>query len=76
MARVGVGPIKDQRSNPLRISCSEQQAHRAAFGDAEQRGTIRAGGVHHGANIIHAFFERGDTNIAIGEPGAALIEYD
>ena len=60
----------------LRIGGGEQDAHRPALREPEQRGALGAGGVHHGADVVHALLERRRSGDRVGEPGAALVEQD
>src|SRR3954465_1384842 len=69
-----VGAVKDKRLRPLRISCCEQNAHRASFGNAEQGGTLAASGVHHCADVVHPFFQRRHRANSVREAGAGLVE--
>ena len=58
--RVVLGPgraraaaVADERLDALGIGRREQQAHRDALRDPEQRSALRAGGVHDRAHVVH-----------------------
>ena len=62
----------------MRIHGGEQCGQIATFGKAEERGALRAGGVHHRADVVHPLFVRRQLRVghAIGEARAALVEND
>jgi ATP-dependent DNA helicase RecQ len=72
----GGGGPQDQPADPLRVSSREQDAHRRAFGVAEQHGTLRPGRAHDGTDIGHAFAERKISHGTVRQPGVALVEED
>jgi len=49
----GEGAVEDERAGSLEISRGKQHAHRAAFGDAEERGALATGGIHYRAHVVH-----------------------
>ena len=75
---LGVGAHHDERERLLGIGRREEAAHRAALGDAAERGALGADGVHDGAHVVHPLFERRQTvdGHAVGETRAALVEED
>jgi hypothetical protein len=73
---VAVGAVENQCPRPLRVGCSEQDAHGAAFGNAKQGGGPAADRVHDGAHVIHPLFEGWHRRAAIGQTGAALVKKD
>jgi len=55
-----VRAIEPSRTSALfasRVRRREQDGHRAALGDADQRGALGPGGVHDRANVVHAGLE-------------------
>ena len=60
----------------LGIGGGEQDAHRPALRESEQRGALRAGGVHHRADVVHAILQRRRRGDRVGKPRAALVEQD
>ena len=68
--------VEHERRGPLWIGRREQHRHRAALGKAHDRGTLRAGGVHDGADVVHARLEIGNPLGAVGHPQTALVEQD
>jgi hypothetical protein len=50
-------PLEDERPRASRVRRREQDGHRAALGDADQRGALGPGGVHDRANVVHAGLE-------------------
>ena len=70
-----LGAHEQQRLNPLRVGRREDHRHRPAFGDAQQHGALRAGGVQHRPRIVHAVVERADAR-SLGEAHPPLVEQD
>jgi hypothetical protein len=68
--------IVDERVRALRVGGREHQAHRAAFGDAAEDGSLAARRVHHRADVVHTRLEVRDPRDAVGEARAALVEQD
>ncbi|HEX3686397.1 MAG TPA: hypothetical protein VHU60_02335 [Gaiellaceae bacterium] len=66
---------QQQRLRSLRVRRGEQHRHRAAFGDADQRRLLGAGGVQHSAHVLHPLLQRADPD-PLREPHAALVEQD
>ena len=66
--------VQRQRERALRVGRGEHDAHRAAFGHAEQRCPFRADGVHHDPHILHAFLERRRPDHSLGQTGPPLVE--
>ena len=56
----------------------EVHRHRTAVTDAEERGSFRTGGVHHGPHVVDALLQtRGlARRQAVRKPGAPLVEQD
>ena len=77
-ARAREGAVEDQRGRALRVGRGEERAHRAALGDAHQRGPLRPDRVHDRADVVHPLLQ--DRQLVhghpVGEPGAALVEDD
>ena len=67
---------EDQRGDPVGVGGGEQDAHRGAFGVAEQHRPGRAGGLHDRTHVVHPLFERGVTGHPVGQPGVPLVEQD
>src|SRR5579864_4306664 len=59
----------------MRVSGREHQGHWAAFRPAIDGGALRAGRVHHRADVVDSFFES-ELGDSIGESLAALVEHD
>jgi hypothetical protein len=57
----GPGPagVESEVRDPLGMGPGEQQRHGSALQLREQRGLLRAGGVHHRLDVVHLFLERG-----------------
>ena len=68
-------PTSSSACGAFRVGRREEHRHRPAFGDADQRRALRAGGVHHGPHVVHPLLERADPR-ALGEAHAALVEQD
>jgi hypothetical protein len=68
------GAVERERGGALGVGRGEQHPERPALGDAEQRRALRAGGVHHRADVVHALLERRHRRDAIGHSGPATIE--
>ena len=66
---------RDQRPHPLRIRGGEQDAHRAALGQAEQSRALRPDRVHHRADVVHARLQRRRAH-GVGHPLSSLVEAD
>ena len=71
-----VGADDDQRPNAIGIRRGEEDAHRTALRDTEQRRAIRADRIHHSAGVVHAGLERGSAGHRIGHAGSSLVETD
>ena len=67
---------ENERRRPLRERRGEERADRAALGTAEQRCPLRAGGVHHGEDVVHHLLVGADLEDPVGEPRAAPVEDD
>ena len=76
VAALRVAAVEDERPRPARVRRREEDAQRPALRVAEQRRRLGAGGVHHGADVVHARVEVGQADGAVGEPGPALVEAD
>ena len=70
-----LGAHEQQRLDPLRVGRREDHRHRPAFGDAQQHGALRAGGVQHRPRVVHAVVERADAR-PLGEAHPPLVEQD
>src|SRR4051812_39905702 len=68
--------VEDQSKRAVWIRCRVEGCHRRTLRNAQDYGALRAGGVHHGADVVGSLLERGDLLDAVGEPGAALVEED
>ena len=68
--------MQDECSGPFRIRGREQNAHRPAFGVAEERRPLAPDGVHDRAHIVHAGLEVRQPDGSIGEARSALVEAD
>ena len=68
--------VQNQRANPFRIRCREENAHRSALGHTEERGAIRPGCIHHRVQVVHALIERRNTCDGIRQAGTALVPGD
>jgi hypothetical protein len=67
---------EDERGHTFRIGRREQGCERSPFRDPDERGAIAAGGVHHGANVVHALFGAAEAECALRQTGAPLVERD
>ena len=65
-----------ERTDAFGVGRREQDAHRGRFRPPAQRGSIRPGGVHHGANVVDACLERLLARHSVRQTGAALVEAD
>ena len=70
------GAVQRERLNALGIGRGEQDAHRAALGDAEQRCGVDPDRIHHGVQVVHPLVEWRHVSHRIGQPGAALVPHD
>ncbi len=70
------GAPNDECRRPLRVGRREEDAHRRSLGEAVERSSSRADGVHDGTDVVHARLERGRAADAVGHAGAALVEAD
>ena len=71
-----IAAVQHQSRDTRGIRRGEQERHWSSLGDAEERGSLGAHGIHHGPHVIHPLLERRDAANAIGEPRAALVEPD
>ena len=68
--------VADERLRAVRIRGREQDAHRDALRDPEQRRPLRARGVHHGTYVVHALLERRRLRHRIRQSRAPPVEVD
>ena len=73
---LGVRPVEDEGGGPVRVRGGEQDRHGTALRIAEEGGSLAAGGVHDGADVVHAGLEVGQPARSVREPGAPLVEPD
>src|SRR5260370_5665199 len=75
---LGISAVQHECRHAIGVGGGEQDAHRAPFGDTEQGGPLRARGVQHGSQIVHALLECWELVHwdSIREPGAALVKED
>ena len=66
--RLAIRPVEDERARPLGVRGGEEDAHRPALREAEQRRPLAAGGVHHRPNVVHARLEVGQSARPVGQP--------
>jgi hypothetical protein len=71
-----IAAVQHQSRDTRGIRRGEQERHWSSLGDAEERGSLAAHGIHHGPHVIHPLLERRDAANAIGEPRPALVEPD
>ena len=79
VGRLGRAPhraVEDQRGHALRVGGREQDAHRPALGDPEQRRALGSGGVHDRPHVVDPLLESRRLRDRVGQPGAALVEDD
>ena len=72
----GEAPEEDDARDALGVGGGEQDAHRAALGESEERRALRTDFVHDRANVVHPLLERGDAGRSIGQSLAPLVERD
>jgi hypothetical protein len=72
------GAIQHERRRSIRMARGEEDVHRAAFRQAEQRRALAADGVHHGPDVVHALLERRRSIVRqrIGQAGPAFVDED
>ena len=58
------------------IRRGEQQRQRTALRDGEQRRPLEPDRVDDGADVVHPLLEAAEAEVAIREPGPALVEHD
>ena len=69
--------LEDEGLNALRIGGGEDGTELTAGGaGAEEGGLFRAGGVHDGAEVVHAGLEAGEIAWSVAQACAALVEED
>jgi hypothetical protein len=76
MRALRVRPVQHGRARALREGRREEHAHRPALRVAEERSRLASGSVHDRADVVHPRLEVGEADVAVGEPGAALVEAD
>ena len=66
---------KDQRGRPRGVGRGEEKFHRPALGKAHESRPLRAGGVHHRADVVHPLLESRELvyGYRIPESGASLV---
>jgi hypothetical protein len=70
----GIGAVENECRGAFGISRCEEQGHRSAFGDAEERRALGASRVHDGPYVVHALLEGWEVAYAVRQSGAALVE--
>ena len=70
------GAVEHQRRDALGVGGREQDAHRAALGDPEERRPLGSGGVHDSPDVVAPLLEGGRLDDRVGQPAAALVEDD
>jgi hypothetical protein len=68
------GPDQDQTSHPLGMETREMNAHRSAFRESEQEGTLETGRIHHGLDVATVLLEIGNAKGRIGQALSAFVE--
>ena len=69
-----IRPVEHKPRAPLGVGGCEQARHRPSLGIAEQRGTLRADGVHDSAHVVHSRLQIGKSSGPVGEPRSSLVE--
>ena len=67
---------ENERSGPLRVRCREENAHGNALLEPDDRGSLRACGIHDRPQVVHPRLERRNAVHRVGHPGAPLVEDD
>src|SRR5262249_27577836 len=71
-----IGVQEDKRGSAVGVCCREQQIECPCLRCSEKCGALRASCVHHGAQIVHPFFQRGQLVEwdRVGETCAPFVE--
>ena len=69
---------QDERGDAVGVRRGEEAAECATVLETEQRGSLGAGSVHDGPDVVHAELERGRLGRGgpVGEPAAPPVEHD
>ena len=68
--------VEHQGARPIGVGRREQDAHRPALGDPEERRPLGARSVHDRSHVVRPLLERLHPRDRVGQPGAALVEED
>ncbi len=75
-ANRGPVPRSTSADSPFGIDGGERHAHRTTLGNTDERRPFASGRIHHGSDVVHAFFESWPACDPVGESGAPLVEDD
>jgi hypothetical protein len=68
--------VRGDRPRSLRVRRGEQERHRPAFGQPEQRSTLGSRLIHDRPDVVHPLLERRRRAHAVGHSDATLVEDD